>query len=238
MKKKLLLLTLFSLAPLISSCRGVFISAKSAQEVVDNLVNKFSDGDFDYPKFTYTYEEKTSKNTKKEIKVIYDRSAQFYYSYEIDYSYSETNTFAEMKEIWKYAREVDGEKNIYVGERLNGANDENGFPAVNVNKLSYSDEDWNIIQQDITSTLNAHLSFSLDRIQAVINYFDKVDDADIYLSSFGDYSILAHGVITNIDFSYQIDDSKLGNYELTYNENNYRKFSCDYERAIITYLNV
>lgn len=228
MNKKILLTSLF-IVPLACSCHGVLITSADARAALENINSELSKNPNDYDKFVYYYDESNAENDYSKTKVIYDKGAKFYYSYKISYLHIEEN--------WLYVKDNGEESYIFKGSRLDGAHDQNNSPLVEYEWDLYSDEKWNAIKDNIINILDGYLSFSLERMEKMINYYDYVDD-NIVMTSFNKHSLCVEGNTSDRSFLYRVDDLFLKEFNYQIDDYRYKKFSCDYEKATITYLNI
>lgn len=230
MDKKKLLITL-SLFPLAASCHGVLISSNDARKTLENINKTLNEKDNDYQRFTYYYDEYYGEENYSNKKVVFDKNAKYSYSYQVSYLH--------IVETWNYVVKTDNDtSHILRGKRIDGKVNENGFPDVEYEWFFYSDQLWNEIETSIFSEINELLFYSLERMEKMINYYDVVSSDDIMFTSFNSNSLCVEGKTNDQDFFFRVDDFLLKEMQQKINDHNYTKFTCNYERVTINYLNV
>lgn len=237
MKKSILFIA--SVIPLLSSCRGAHISPDRALEVIDNIINKINDGENKYEKFTYKYSSTYGDQTTY-IKVTFDGLSQFYNRYEIIQGIDEEdNPYYKTNEYWSYVK--DGK--FYDLVRYNGAKDDAGEPLVTYvtsdGPVDYKDEYWMEKNDLVISELqNNYLMFALYNVENLAKYKSVVNNANITFYTKNDTSISTYGEADLVKFDYKIEKLKITYLSFEIDDKHKKEFTCNYNRAQITYLNL
>ncbi len=224
MKKKILIPILL-IAPLLASCKGMFASVEQAKVIMDNVKSKIKDNS--YEKFTISIDEKNGEDHSTISKIIYDKDAKYYHSYEIKDN--------KIVELWKYAKNnADGIFKFYDCVRYDGAVDEHGYPSVNVVEYDFVDSLWNEVEVMVNTSTNAFLNYAVTTIDSLL----LMKDIELQLSSMNDNSLCCEAKSNQGSLNFTIDDSKIVSYDVSSSENNYKKFNCSYSKASVIYLNI
>lgn len=226
MKKISYFIPILLVAPILSSCKGMLISTNQARVIIENIKQKFNENN--YEKFTVSLNEKDGENSSLITKIIYDKNAKYYHSYEI------TNT--QIAEYWSYAKNsANGEYHFYDCVRYNGAVDEHGYPAVNVKETVFSDDQWLAVETKVNKKINSFLTYSLETIETL---FKKENEVSLTLSSMNDYSLCVEAKHDDNSMNFVIDNSMVTSYSTSTGKDCYANFNCDYSKASIIYLNI
>jgi len=228
MKRHLFLLLVTPI--LLTSCKGMYVSADEALTILDTIGTKYEKDGVLFDKVTYKYKSVNGDLDTLDQKVIYDRNAQFYYSYSV--------TANHIYEEWHYVKDKQGVKSIYNMKRNDGKVNDKGDPDVTGSIVEYQVGLWKEIDTNILDVLAKHLEFSLEKSRLAVNYKKALPSGDVAISAFNDRSLCVEGKADYMDFTYQIDNYLPTKYHLINNDSHYVEFNADYSKAIINYLNM
>ena len=82
------------------------------------------------------------------------------------------------------------------------------------------------------------VSGATTKMNEAATYKKELESGNVDLSAFNDRSICVEGEADYMDFMYQIDNYLPTKYHYINNNNHFQKFSADYSKAIINYLNL
>lgn len=228
MNKKLFLLTSIIPAFCLTSCKGFVVYLETAKEILENLKASANIDDYVFDKVTCLFKE-VNKDNSREMKIVYDRKVQYLYSYRIENYH--------IYESWVYSKTFEDKKVITYGNRLDGALNDKGYPAVDMKNVVYSDERWGEIDLQIRQFFFEIYSRSLLVLEKLIDYGIAANAFVMTCSSRNDESLCIETNIDGVEYYVANSNALVDVYNVNYREDKYISLSTDYSKANVTYLN-